>query len=91
MRARDEWVAIFEGTDACVSAALAPHAVLELPHVAARGIFVEDGGVLQPAPAPRFVGTPVQLRLRHSAPTAVRSCRNSVWPRRTSTRSSTRV
>jgi alpha-methylacyl-CoA racemase len=28
------------------------------PHNRARGTFVEANGLLQPAPAPRFMGTP---------------------------------
>jgi alpha-methylacyl-CoA racemase len=31
------------------------------PHNAARGTFVEHGGVVQPAPAPRFDRTPTRL------------------------------
>jgi alpha-methylacyl-CoA racemase len=57
-RTRDEWVDVFEGSDACVapvmSLAEAPHH----PHNMAREVFVEVGGVIQPAPAPRFSTTP---------------------------------
>jgi alpha-methylacyl-CoA racemase len=31
------------------------------PHLVARGTLVEQGGVVQPAPAPRFSGTPTHL------------------------------
>jgi alpha-methylacyl-CoA racemase len=31
-------------------------------HNQARGTFVEDGGVVQPAPAPRFSRTPAAIR-----------------------------
>jgi alpha-methylacyl-CoA racemase len=31
------------------------------PHLVARDMFVEHGGVVQPAPAPRFSGTPTQV------------------------------
>lgn len=53
-RGRDEWCALLAGADFCVSPVLdldeAPHH----PHNRARGTFVEVGGVMQPAPAPRF-------------------------------------
>jgi alpha-methylacyl-CoA racemase len=53
-RDRDDWVAVFDGTDACVTPVLAFGEVPGHPHVAARGTFVEIDGVIQPAPAPRF-------------------------------------
>jgi alpha-methylacyl-CoA racemase len=53
-RTRDEWAAVFDGTDACVAPVLAPTEVARHPHNAARGVFTEVAGVLQPAPAPRF-------------------------------------
>jgi alpha-methylacyl-CoA racemase len=56
-RDRDDWVAVFDGTDACVTPVLAFGEVPGHPHVAARGTFVEIDGVTQPAPAPRFSRT----------------------------------
>jgi alpha-methylacyl-CoA racemase len=53
-RSRDEWAAVFDGTDACVAPVLTPAEVARHPHNAARGVFIEVDGVLQPAPAPRF-------------------------------------
>lgn len=57
-RTRDEWCAIMEDTDICfapvLSLAEAPHH----PHNVARGTFIEAEAMLQPAPAPRFLGTP---------------------------------
>jgi alpha-methylacyl-CoA racemase len=53
-RSRDEWVAVFAGTDACVAPVLSPAEAAAHPHNAARGVFAEIGGVSQPAPAPRF-------------------------------------
>jgi len=53
-RTRDEWTAVFEGSDACVSPVLTPWEAHEHPHNAARSTFVEVGGIRQPAPAPRF-------------------------------------
>jgi alpha-methylacyl-CoA racemase len=57
-RTRDEWAAVFDGIDACVAPVLSPGEAPAHPHNAARGTFVPVGGVLQPAPAPRFDRTP---------------------------------
>jgi alpha-methylacyl-CoA racemase len=57
-RTRDEWTAVFAGTDACVSPVLSPAEAPQHPHNVARGTFTEVGGVTQPAPAPRFDRTP---------------------------------
>jgi alpha-methylacyl-CoA racemase len=62
-RTRDEWAAIFEGSDACVAPVLSLGEAARHPHNAARGTFIEVGGVEQHAPAPRFSRTaaaPVQ-------------------------------
>lgn len=53
-RTRDDWVAVFEGTDACVAPVLSPAEAAGHPHNAARGVFTDVGGIVQPAPAPRF-------------------------------------
>jgi len=53
-RTRDEWAEVFAGTDACVAPVLAPAEVASHPHNAARGTFTDVGGIIQPAPAPRF-------------------------------------
>ena len=57
-RSRDEWCALLEGTDACFAPVLDPGEAPGHPHVRARGTFTEVGGVVQPAPAPRFSRTP---------------------------------
>ncbi|MGH3911407.1 MAG: CoA transferase, partial [Pseudonocardiaceae bacterium] len=57
-RKRDEWVTVFEGTDACVAPVLAFHEVATHPHIAARGTLIELDEVPQAAPAPRFSRTP---------------------------------
>ncbi|TNH30279.1 CoA transferase [Micromonospora orduensis] len=57
-RTRDEWTAVFADLDACVAPVLAPGEAHQHPHNAARGTFVEVGGEIQPAPAPRFDRTP---------------------------------
>jgi len=56
-RTRDEWAALFEGTDACVAPVLTMSEAPKHPHLAERGTFTERDGVVQPAPAPRFSRT----------------------------------
>jgi alpha-methylacyl-CoA racemase len=53
-RTQAEWGEVFAGTDACVAPVLSPADAPAHPHNAARGTFIEVGGVVQPAPAPRF-------------------------------------
>ena len=60
-RTRDEWAEEFAGSDACVAPVLGLGEATRHPHLVARGTFVELGGVVQPAPAPRFSGTPGAL------------------------------
>ena len=60
-RTRDEWVSVFEGTDACVAPVLSLPEAYAHPHNVARGTFVERDGLTQPAPAPRFSATPATL------------------------------
>jgi alpha-methylacyl-CoA racemase len=57
-RTRDDWMAIFDGTDACVAPVLAMAEAPLHPHNAARGTFLRQDGITQPAPAPRFSATP---------------------------------
>jgi alpha-methylacyl-CoA racemase len=62
-RTRDEWCAYFEGVDGCLTPVLAADEVADHPHNKHRGSFVEVGGVVQPAPAPRFSRTPATVRI----------------------------
>ncbi len=57
-RSRDEWTAVFDGTDACVTPVLSLDEAPEHPHLAARANFLRIDGIQQPAPAPRFSRTP---------------------------------
>ncbi|MEI2774891.1 MAG: CaiB/BaiF CoA-transferase family protein [Tetrasphaera sp.] len=57
-RARDEWADVFAGTDACVTPVLTFDEAASDPHNRHRGVFREIGGVLHPAPSPRFSRTP---------------------------------
>jgi alpha-methylacyl-CoA racemase len=61
-RTRDEWTAVFEGTDACVTPVMSLEEAPRHPHLAARGTFVDEGLGPQPAPAPRFSRTPAAVR-----------------------------
>ncbi len=60
-RTRDEWAAVFDGTDACVAPVLTLHEAPDHPHLAARSTLVESDGVRQPAPAPRFSRTSAEV------------------------------
>ncbi len=57
-KTRDEWCAIFEGTDACVSPVLSFEEAPHHRHNVWRSSFLESEGAWQPAPAPRFGRTP---------------------------------
>ena len=57
-RTQAEWAAVFDGSDACVAPVVSPADAPDHPHNAARGTFVDVGGLNQPAPAPRFSRTP---------------------------------
>ena len=57
-RTRDEWCAIMDDTDICFAPVLSLREAPKHPHNVARQTFVEDGGLVQPAPAPRFSATP---------------------------------
>jgi alpha-methylacyl-CoA racemase len=58
-----EWVALFEGTDACVAGVVPASEAPSHSHLEARATFVEHEGVVQPQPAPRFSRTPASLSL----------------------------
>jgi alpha-methylacyl-CoA racemase len=57
-KTRDEWTAIFSGTDACVTPVLTWAEASENEHLRARSTIVDIDGVEQIAPAPRFSRTP---------------------------------
>lgn len=69
-RTREEWTAVFAGTDACVAPVLALGEAPAHPHLAARGTFTEHDGLTQPAPAPRFSATPTRVRTGPALPGA---------------------
>ncbi len=53
-RSRDDWCELLEMTDVCFAPVLSMAEAPAHPHNVARGTFVEAGGVVQPAPAPRY-------------------------------------
>ena len=61
-KTRDEWVKVFEGSDACFAPVLSWSEARRDPHNIFRKSFVEISGVEQPAPAPRFSRTPGAVR-----------------------------
>jgi crotonobetainyl-CoA:carnitine CoA-transferase CaiB-like acyl-CoA transferase len=67
-KTRDEWCALLEGTDACFAPVLDPGEAPEHLHLRERGTFTELGGVVQPAPAPRFSRTPGAVTAPPPAP-----------------------
>ncbi len=61
-KTRDQWCALMEGTDVCFAPVLSLAEAPQHPHNLHRGTFIERDGVVQPAPAPRFSGTPVEVQ-----------------------------
>jgi alpha-methylacyl-CoA racemase len=61
-RTQREWCDLLQGTDACFAPVLSLTEAPAHPHNVARGTFVDVGGVIQPAPAPRFSRTPGSVR-----------------------------
>ncbi|MCW3017468.1 MAG: carnitine dehydratase [Solirubrobacterales bacterium] len=57
-RTREEWVQAMAGQEACFAPVLSLDEARRHPINTERGTFVEVDGVVQPAPAPRFSGTP---------------------------------
>ncbi len=57
-KTRAEWTEAFDGVDACVAPVLRLSEAKTHPHLVARRTLVDVGGIVQPAPAPRFSRTP---------------------------------
>ncbi len=72
-RSREEWTRLFAGSDACVTPVLSFAEAPLHPHAKARAGYVDVGGIVQPAPAPRYsrtpgsVGDPPPARGQHGA------------------------
>ncbi|MGO8858220.1 MAG: CaiB/BaiF CoA transferase family protein [Steroidobacteraceae bacterium] len=56
-RTRDDWMGVFEGSDACVAPVLDWDEAARHPHLQERKTLIEIDGITQPAPAPRFSRT----------------------------------
>ena len=56
-KTRDEWTAIFENVDACVTPVLSPREATRHPYNTERSVFALDGDRAEPNPAPRFSRT----------------------------------
>jgi alpha-methylacyl-CoA racemase len=61
-KARDEWVAFFEGSEVCFAPVLPMSEARVHPHNIARAMFVDVAGTSQPAPAPRFSRTTTSVQ-----------------------------
>jgi alpha-methylacyl-CoA racemase len=61
-KTRDECCALLEGSDACFAPVLSMGEAPAHTHMAARKVFMDYAGVVQPAPAPRFSRTPGTIR-----------------------------
>lgn len=60
-KTRDEWAAIFAGTDACVTPVLSFAEAPSHPHNQARESVAMAGGITQAAPAPRFANAVTKI------------------------------
>jgi len=60
-KTREEWEEIFAGSDACFSPILSMKEAPDHPHNRERETFIDIGGVVQPAPAPKFSRTPLDV------------------------------
>jgi alpha-methylacyl-CoA racemase len=73
-RTREQWCEVLEGTDVCFAPVLSMDEAAEYPANTARNAFIDVGGMRQPAPAPRFGGTP----LGHPTPPGATDARESL-------------
>ncbi|GIX29780.1 MAG: CoA transferase [Porticoccaceae bacterium] len=61
-KTRDQWCALLEVGDACVSPVLTLLEAMDHPHTRARDTYIQVDDLCQPAPAPRFSRTPSRVR-----------------------------
>lgn len=61
-RTRAEWARVLERAEACATPVLSLREAPAHEHNRHRGTFIERGGIVQPAPAPRFSRTPAKIR-----------------------------
>ncbi|MEZ5870490.1 MAG: CaiB/BaiF CoA-transferase family protein [Nitratireductor sp.] len=67
-KSRAEWEEIFEGSDACVAPVLTFDEAAAYPANVERNVFIDVGGIVQAAPAPRFGRTPARKPVAPAAP-----------------------
>jgi alpha-methylacyl-CoA racemase len=60
-KTRAEWVEIMQQTDICFAPVLTMSEAIKHEHNRHRASFIEIDGIAQPAPAPRFSGTPTEV------------------------------
>jgi len=60
-RTRDDWAAVFDGSDACATPVLSFAEAQAHPAAQERNAWVRVAGHPQPAPAPRFSATPTAI------------------------------
>lgn len=60
-RTQEDWVGVFEGSDACVAPVLTLSEAQKHPHFVERKAFLPTADHAQPAPAPRFSKTPASI------------------------------
>lgn len=78
-RTQAEWTELFAATDACVAPVVPLAEAYEHPHNVARGTYVTEFGVTQPAPAPRFSGTPTRIHRAPEKPGASTRAALTAW------------
>ena len=81
-KTRDEWTAVFAGTDACVTPVLTWTEAQSNEHLRARRTIVDVGGTPQAAPAPRFSRSAAGRsdRRRSTPPHSTRSVGSKAHP-----------
>lgn len=58
LRTRDQWCDLLMDSDSCFAPVLSLDEAPRHPHNLSRETFIEEAGVMQPAPAPRYSATP---------------------------------
>ena len=61
-KSRDEWCALMAGSDVCFAPVLRMSEAPEYPANKARDVYIDVGGMLHAAPAPRFSATPSRVQ-----------------------------
>lgn len=61
-KTQDEWCLLMEGTDVCFAPVLNLNEAQQHPHNIARDTYINVGGMMQPAPAPRFSRTSPEVQ-----------------------------